>query len=461
MKMLYRWIQALVLCCVIANPELLGSNSFSSDLAQAQKEQGADKYGLLIVERFPGHGNMPVMEMRTESGQTATLTIDQSNSSHISAFPQRFSGKNVVFPDALAPVSSQDEYIIGVEDLLRISVWNNPDLTAESIVRPDGKISLPALGEIHASGLGVDQLQKILAKLYEDYVQNPRVTVLPIQMNSLKVFFVGRAKTQNAIILSRNLTLLEALSSVEFMDDADLSEAYVLRGDFIIPVDITKLLSGDTGQNVLLSPHDKIIIPALDNGVFVLGEVAKPGKLRLARKALLLDAISQAGGPTEKAYAAGAYLVRDGEYVPLELEQVLKGGELSKNLSLKKDDLIYIPSVDDNKVYVLGEVVNPGPVRSSKPLTLLDAIGTAGGFSISASKSSVRIVRGNPKDPLVLKVDMAKMLRGKVKDPIHLMRGDLVYVPSSLLASWNRFVSQVLPGITSILVLEAAGALGK
>ena len=89
----------------------------------------------------------------------------------------------------------------------------------------------------------------------------------------------------------------------------------------------------------------------------------------------------------------------------------------------------------------------------------MEALGAAGGFNIFVAQQSVRIVRGNPQDPLVLRVDMSEVVQVNQANRIRLRPGDVVYGSPSWLASWNRFVSQILPGITSILAAQALGLL--
>ena len=410
--------------------------------------------GAIEIERTPGAAAIVAAAPAAIPSQPA-LSPQAIRARELS---QRFPDRKIVFPNQLAKRSAEEPYAIGIEDQLRIMVWQHPDLTVDVIVRPDGKVSLPAVGQVQANGVPITTFEDGLTQMFAVYVKDPRVTVMPLQMNSRKVFFAGRVRSPNLVVLKRTQTLLETMTEVAVIDDADLAESYVLRKDLVIPVDLIKLLDGDVREDLVLEPLDTVVLPAMDKEVFVLGEVTRPGKLRVSRRAALLDALSQAGGPTERASVAGAYLVREGQYVPLKMDNFIPASPNGADLSLQTGDLIFVPNAEDNKVYVMGEVNNPGPIRSPKLLTLTEAIASAGGFNIAAAKDSVRIIRGNPTDPMVLRVDLNQLLKGKSVPQVQLNRGDIVYVPQSGLASWNRFVSAILPGITSFLVTEAVNA---
>src|SRR5438270_5564322 len=96
------------------------------------------------------------------------------------------------------------DYVIGADDTLHISVWKEPDLTATLPVRPDGKISLPLLNDVQASGLTPMQLAADLTTRLKKYVADPQVTVVVTQMNSQKVFLLGEVLHTGAVPLSPN-----------------------------------------------------------------------------------------------------------------------------------------------------------------------------------------------------------------------------------------------------------------
>src|SRR4029079_9682212 len=112
---------------------------------------------------------------------------------------------------AAAPVVPAD-YVIGPEDVLSIVFWREKDLSADVVVRPDGKISLPLLKDLQAAGLSPDQLTEVLVKAAAKYVSQPNATVMVKEINSRKVFVVGQVAKPGTFPLAGDLRVLPALA---------------------------------------------------------------------------------------------------------------------------------------------------------------------------------------------------------------------------------------------------------
>jgi len=167
-----------------------------------------------------------------------------------------------VVPDSQAGLG----YVIGPEDVLHIAVWREPDLTATLPVRPDGKISLPLLNDVQASGLTPQQLAGSLTEKLKKYVADPRVTVVVTQINSKRVYMVGEVFHPGPMPLIANMTVLQALSSAGLNQFANTKRIYVLRTENgkqqKLPVNYRKLVKGELiEQNYLLQPGDEIVVP--------------------------------------------------------------------------------------------------------------------------------------------------------------------------------------------------------
>ena len=142
----------------------------------------------------------------------------------------------------LAQVSDK-AYIIGPEDVLEIQVWERKDLNQTVFVRPDGRTSLPLVGEIMVAGKTVQELQDHLATVYDKTSQNAVVTVIVKEIKSRPVYFVGGFGRPGPMQLTRELTLMQAISLVGgVVPGGDAENGYVLRGDKRIAVDFYKLL---------------------------------------------------------------------------------------------------------------------------------------------------------------------------------------------------------------------------
>jgi len=157
-------------------------------------------------------------------------------------------------------------YVIGPEDVLHIAVWREADLTATLPVRPDGKISLPLLNDVQASGLTPQQLAASVAEKLKKYIADPRVTVVVTQINSKRIYMVGEVFHPGAMPMLPNMTVLQALSSAGLNRFANTKRIYVLRTENgkqqKLPVNYRKLVKGEQiEQNYLLQPGDEIVVP--------------------------------------------------------------------------------------------------------------------------------------------------------------------------------------------------------
>src|SRR5579864_2471589 len=158
------------------------------------------------------------------------------------------------------------DYVIGPEDMLHVSVWKEPDLTETLPVRPDGKISLPLLGDVQASGLTPTQLADAISTKLKKYLSDPRVTVIVTAMNSQKIYVLGEVTHTGTMVLQPNMTVLQALASAGFTQFANTKGIYVLRTENgkqqKIPVNYRALLKGASiDQNLVLKPGDTIVVP--------------------------------------------------------------------------------------------------------------------------------------------------------------------------------------------------------
>ena len=158
-------------------------------------------------------------------------------------------------------------YKIGPQDVLRIDVWKEPDLTRQVSVRPDGKISLPLLDDVQAAGLTPLELRNFLRDGLKEYITDPQVTVTVSEINSRRIFVTGEVARSGTFALLPNMTVLQALSSCGgFTQFANTKKIYLLRMDgakqLKIPVNYKELIKGRKPEiNILLQDGDTIVVP--------------------------------------------------------------------------------------------------------------------------------------------------------------------------------------------------------
>jgi polysaccharide export outer membrane protein len=168
----------------------------------------------------------------------------------------------------VAPAVPGDaDYKIGPQDVVRIDVWKEPDISRTIPVRPDGKISLPLLNDIQASGLTAMELGISIRDGLTKFLTNPQVTVTISEINSRRVYITGEVSKAGALPLLPHMTVLQALSSAGgFTQFAKLKAIYVLRteGDKQVrhPFNYKEAVKGDhPEQNIFLLPGDVIVVP--------------------------------------------------------------------------------------------------------------------------------------------------------------------------------------------------------
>jgi polysaccharide export outer membrane protein len=265
----------------------------------------------------------------------------------------------------LTVADDNQSYMIGDEDVLQISVWGSPELSIQVPVRPDGMITVPPIGDVKARGLTPQELKAVLEKELTKYVKTPTVSVVVTAVNSFKVFVLGGGvrgaaaggatagapspgSTSGEITLRRATTLLQLLAQLGSLQDADLSNSYVLRNGQKLDVNLYKLVDkGDISLDIQLRPNDVIFIP--DNfykRIMILGEVRTPRVIGFKEGMTVLDAILSAGGFTQFANPNDVTVVRKvGDKVvniDVRLKELIKKGRVSSDLPLKPGDRIVV-----------------------------------------------------------------------------------------------------------------------
>ena len=165
---------------------------------------------------------------------------------------------------------AEQEYRIGPRDVLQINVWRQPELSApEVVVRLDGKISLPLVDDVNASGLTPIELKEILRERLSEYVSAPHVTVIVRQINSKLIYMLGEVAREGPIAFRSSMRVLDALSLAGgFGQFADTDRVKVIRerngaGPVEFVFDYDEFVSGESlEQNILLLPGDRIVVPA-------------------------------------------------------------------------------------------------------------------------------------------------------------------------------------------------------
>jgi len=217
--------------------------------------------------------------------------------------------------------------------------------------------------------------------------------------------------------------------------------------------------------------------------VWLLGRLNKPGVYPLTGPMTLLESIAVAGGTSrstsqvtteELADLRHSFIVRQGQFLPVDFHRLLHEGDTSQNIYLHPDDFVYVPSALAQEVYVLGAVRFPRAVAYAEQMTLVSAIASASGpmrydflsrmdpgpFTKDAYLSHVAIVRGSLAEPQMAVVDYNAIVRGQALD-VRLEPGDIVFVPNSPFTTLKRYLNTVLNTfVTTVAANEGLNAGG-
>ena len=252
------------------------------------------------------------------------------------------------------------DYQIGPEDILKVTVYGHDDLTQTVVVQSDGTFVFPLIGRVKGGDLSPKELErKITVLLSQGFIRNPQVTVIVQEYRSKTIFVVGEIMRPGTYPLSGSRTLVEALAK-----------------------------AGPTTANagaevVIVRPHGEVQGPVLPNQV---GE-----------------------GPA----SASAEVIR------VSMPDI-QAGDLTKNVLLRPNDTVFVPLAP--KVFVSGEVRNPGAYPFTPGTTVRQAISLAGGLTEDGSSGRIRVVRTVEGKSRELKI--------KLEDAIQ--PGDTIVVKSKL-----------------------------
>jgi polysaccharide export outer membrane protein len=237
------------------------------------------------------------------------------------------------------------EYEIGAQDILKVTVYGHEDLTLAVVVQPDGSFTFPLIGRVKAEDLTTKELeQKLGVLLGQGYIRNPQVTVSVQEQRSKTVYVVGEVSRPGTYPLSEGHTLVEILSRAGPMLPSAGSEVVVIR-------------PRATAAGPVLPPE-----PGPD-GSAPSAEQAEVSRVDIRR---------------------------------------LQAGELAQNLALRPGDTVFIPQAP--RIFVSGEVRNPGAYAFAPGMTVRQAISLAGGFTEHASAGRLRVVRQDDGKPHEIKV---------------------------------------------------------
>jgi polysaccharide biosynthesis/export protein len=332
---------------------------------------------------------------RTVRAQAAATVLPAPAGKTADEFTQQYNQKLALLAaEPNANASWTDDYRLGPEDLLEISVLEAPDLSRTVRISSGGQISLPLLDTVRAAGLTPRELEAALeALLRQTYMKDPHVSVFVKEMQSHSVSVFGAVQKPGVFQIRGAKPLVEVLSMAQGLaEDA---------GDTVIVV---------RGQD-----HPAPLVP--------------PGPVAGSSGAAWTQ-LAATGAAADSAAAAGG--MASGQSIELSLKDLLDSGDPRSNVLVYPGDVVKVTRA--GIVYVVGEVKKPGGflLKTNENVSVLQAIALAEGFTHTSTTKKVRIIStdANSGKKTETSVDVNRILAGKDPDlPLHSR--DIVFVPNS------------------------------
>lgn len=218
------------------------------------------------------------------------------------------------------------DYVVGPQDVLTITSYDQADLSGKFSVEADGTFTFPLIGRFKAGGLTLRQIEETLKKRLKDegFFRNPQITASVESYRSQKIFIVGEVRTPGTYPLSGNMSLVEAIARAGSTLPSASGEAVIVhagenaagptlptsdRAD-IVRVNLRDLENGVFAQNTPLRDGDTIFVPRAES-IYVFGQVKNPGAYGLQQKnTTVLQALSLAGGVTDRGAMTRVRIIR-------------------------------------------------------------------------------------------------------------------------------------------------------
>jgi polysaccharide export outer membrane protein len=341
-------------------------------------------------------------------------------------------------PNPPKPAPVVKTYKIAIGDLLQISAPGISEIGAsrEVIVAPDGRISLPLVGQILASGLTLVQLETRLKQSLDKFYLKPGITVGLLRVNIERfVNVVGPGDKSGRIPMKDGWRVLDALAAAGSVPTERLEffKIELLRGANRIPLDLKELIrSKSAAQNQVLKEDDTILITAIDEAkrtITVSGFVQKTGQVLLPSDGSLATVISNSGGFLPTADRASVQIEREGATITVDLTK-LDQGIVKETLQI--GDKIFVPE-NKKRYYVqnLGGKSGEAMYPDDRKVRLSEVLANAGLPPVGVDLKKISVTRvGTDGKQVIQTVNVTKMVKeGDKSDDMDILPGDTVTIP--------------------------------
>ncbi len=239
-------------------------------------------------------------------------------------------------------ISAQaQEFRLGPGDVIKVTVFEQPELTTTARVSVGGKIALPLLGSVSVSGLTIAEAEQKFARLLREggFVKRPQVVVFLEEVRSQQVAVLGQVSKPGKYAIEGRTSVIDLLAIAGGLRDDAGETVTIIREQNgtrkVIEVDIGRFFSGLTDQDINVVAGDRLLIPRM-NVFYIYGEVRRPGVYRLESNMTVVQALSVGGGLTDRGTQKGVRVKRRNN------KGIVKEVDVDLNDGLLPQDVIYV-----------------------------------------------------------------------------------------------------------------------
>jgi polysaccharide export outer membrane protein len=341
--------------------------------------------------------------------------------------------------------AANPDYRIAAGDVLSISVVDFPNLSVpQTVVAPDGTVSLSLIHQVNIAGQTVGQTTALLVTKYKKYIIDPSITVSLMQKHPQTIVFSGSVIRPGVLEYRPQMHLIESLAEAGGAIStanagngatpiADPTHVIVTHEDGTKQtLDLThpELLAG-TPTDIALEPGDVIYVPEQIGKISVVGQVRQPGVIPYRENLTIFDAISDSGGfNADTADLPNASLVHNGVTSPLNLDPMLRHGDMAANIVMAPGDQISIPELK-NRTFVFGDVARPGYYLYKPGDRIQDALSGVSGPTGQADLGKINVIRTDKiHGTQMVRVNFNDfVLHGNMSGNPLIQPGDSLYIP--------------------------------
>ncbi len=324
------------------------------------------------------------------------------------------------------------DYRLSPGDVLQIEVFGAADMSGVYTVGPAGTITLPQLGQVHVRNMTLAEAREHLTERLGELLRLPYVVVSIREIESVrKVYVSGYVSSQAALMLPFGATVVDAVLGAGLTELSDLRRVRVTH-----PGQAPKILdlSGiRTDQPIDVTERvqygDIVYVPKVRERVAVLGYVENPTTVYLpvGQEIRILEAITRlAGGLAAGADSSTAVLIHEDQHSEIiDLHRLIREGDVSQNKVLRSGDVVVINEA--GSISIVGEVVSPATFRSGEPVTALQLLAQAQGFTAKADLTAARVYA---TDGEMRAVNLQALWEeGDLSQNVELYPGDVLVIP--------------------------------